>query len=92
MKCNSAVHAEQLLNAPPTLFTWADVQHAGAQAISNGDTEACVGRVHGVIGKNIAGGTEAIRGDPLHRHVLLVHSVQGPCKQSQMLVGLCRHE
>lgn len=85
-------HLHQLLHAFPTLFTSADIQHARAQAVSCRDTEARIGRVHGQIGKHLARGTEAIPRDPLHVHILRVHSVQRPWKQSQMMVNLCRHK
>lgn len=71
---------DQMLDAFPTLFTGADVQHAGAQAISSRDTEACVGWVYSHIGKHLAGGTEAIPRDPLHVHVLLICGVERPLK------------
>lgn len=83
---------DQLLNALPTLFACADIQNARAHAISSRDTEACVGWVHGPIGKHLARGTEAVTGDPLHCHILLIQSVQRPWKQSQMLVNVCRHK
>lgn len=81
-----------MLGALPTLFTRADIQHARAQAVSGRDTEACVGRVHGRIGKHVARGTEAIPRDPLHDHILLKNGVQRPLKQSQTLVNLSRHK
>lgn len=75
-----------------TLFTAADIQHAGAQAVPGGDAEACVSWIHGQVGEHRAGGAEAVPGEPLHGHVLLVLSVQRPGTKSQMLVNLCRHK
>lgn len=74
---------KKLLRPLPTLFTPAHVQHAGAQAVPRRDTEACVGGVHGQIGKHLAGGAEAVPRDPLHVHVLLVFGVQRPLKQGE---------
>lgn len=62
----------------PTLFTGADVQHAGAQAVPCRHTEAGVGRIDGGVGKDLAGGAEAEPRDALHTHVLLVLSIQRP--------------
>lgn len=80
--------------APPplTLFTGADVEHAGAQAVPGRDAETRVGWVQGHVGEHLAGGGEAIPGDPLHPHVGLIQSVQRPGKQSHILVKVPSEE
>lgn len=67
-----------------TLFTRTDIEQARAEAVTSRHTEACVGWVHGQIGKHLIGGNETIPRDPLHCHVLRMQSVQRPKKQSHM--------
>lgn len=66
-----------------TLFTRADVEQARAEAVSRGHAEACVGRVHALIGKHLTGEDEAIPGDPFHAHIILIHRIQRPLKQKR---------
>lgn len=59
----------------PTFFTHADVQQPRTRAVSQRHAEAGVGCG---VGEHLAGRTEAVGGDPLHRHILLVDGVQRP--------------
>lgn len=62
----------------PTLFTGTDVQHTGAQAVSGRHAEAGISRIDAGVGKDQAGGAEAVPRDPLHTHVLLILGIQRP--------------
>lgn len=71
-----------MLPPPPTLFAHTDVQQPRAEAVPQRDTEAGIGCG---VGKHLAGGAEAIRGDLLHHHILLIDGVQGPSRKRRAL-------
>lgn len=85
-------HSHRLLEAFPTLFTSADIQHTGALAITIRHAKACIIWVDGCVGKHLGGGNESIPRDPLHCHVAVIQSVQGPLKQSHMVVNFWRQK
>ena len=54
-----------------TLSAGADVEDARTQTLLGRDAEALIGRVLLLAGQDSSRRREAVRGDPLHRHVLL---------------------
>ena len=60
------------------MFTRADVEHPGAQAVPFRDTETCVVRVHRQVSEHTAGRREAVPAELLHSDVLNVRGVQRP--------------
>lgn len=58
-----------------TFFTHADVQQPGTGAVSRRDAETGVSCG---VGEHLGGGAEAVGGDPLHRHLLLIGGIQRP--------------
>lgn len=61
-----------------TFFTHADVQQPGAGAVRRRDAETGVGCG---VGEHLGGGAEAVGGDPLHRHLLLIGGIQRPGRE-----------
>lgn len=77
----------ELLGSFRTLFTHTDVEQARAEAVSRGHAEACVGRVHALVGKHLTGEDEAIPGDPFHDHIVLILGIQRPLEQKSQALS-----
>lgn len=72
----------------PTFFTHADIQQPRTRAVSRGDAEAGVGCG---VGEHLARRTEAVGGDPLHHHVLLIDGIQRPAREGRTRVNSSRN-
>lgn len=67
-----------------TFFTHADVQQPRTGAVPRRDAETGVGCG---VGEHLAGGAEAVGGEPLHRHLLLIGGIQRPGREGPTRVN-----